>query len=83
MTYEPAQVWLETNANGIRRVHLSAQCERLKPDSELSGPMLIGQAGSGGSSFCRCTKGTARAEAFVRRPPQEVSGGLPTLGRRR
>lgn len=84
MSYEPPQGWVETRADGnSRRVHGNPACERIRPGSTLTGPMLIGIAASGKStSVCKCA-GKDRYSGDGRRPRWEISGGLPTLGRRR
>lgn len=81
MPYEPPRVWLELSGS-FRKVHISPTCDRIKPDSELAGPLLIGQAATGKStSFCRCARGHEQHKESTR-SWREVSGGLPTLGRR-
>lgn len=84
MAYEPPQVWVEARSTGYRCVHLTATCPRIREDSTVVGPLLIGVALAGKSTgACRCAKDTKHATNDGRRPAREVSGGLPTLGRRR
>ena len=83
MPYEPPKGWVETRADGnSHRVHGNPTCAHIRPDTSLAGPMLIGIATSGKStSVCTCA-GKHRHQGDGRRPRWEISGGLPTLGRR-
>lgn len=82
MAYTPTQAWIEIRNTGSRHVHLAEDCERIHPESAVTGPYLIGVASAGkGTAKCRCLRGTAHSDNG-RRLRGEVSGGLPTLGRR-
>lgn len=84
MAYEPPLVWIEVRADGrARRVHGARECGRIRFDSRLEGPVLVGVAASGRStSVCRCV-GDHQYGRRDHQPRWQVSGGSPTLGRRR
>jgi hypothetical protein len=90
VAYEPLTGWLEwrsphPTAGPIpAKFHVMRGCRLIAEGSESVGPLLYGEARRQAGKqmvMCRCTKGRGHA-GEADRPRWQVSGGLPTLGRR-
>lgn len=86
MAYVPAQGWLERRDDPKPdRAHADPRCPRIADDVEVEGPYLLARLTANFRRVvaCQCAKKVIDHATSARgRVAGEVSGGLPTLGRR-